>query len=181
MLPSIKPLASSQNFMSNGLTFKILREISRVVTTWMENSVCKISWKLVENWLRNPRKSIILVDEFNVNLTIVIRNFVSISSLTDKCAAQKFKNFYSSSLLTCLHHMVILRSQNKITDFLMILAWDWTFKIDQPESHDFRKFLRKFWTVSLKFCRGHFLLKSYKIGWELTGKSAKFNNPGWWI
>ena len=36
----------------------------------MENSVCKISWKLVENWLRNPRNSLILVDEFNVNLSI---------------------------------------------------------------------------------------------------------------
>ena len=29
----------------------------------------------------------------------------------------------SSSLSTCLHHMVILRTRNKITDFLMILAW----------------------------------------------------------
>ena len=29
----------------------------------------------------------------------------------------------SFSLCTCLHHMVILRTQNKITDFLMILAW----------------------------------------------------------
>ena len=38
----------------------------------MENSVCKISWKLVENWLRNPRNSIILVAEFIVNLTIVL-------------------------------------------------------------------------------------------------------------
>ena len=33
------------------------------------------------------------------------------------------KNFCSSSLCTCLHHMVIIRSQNKITDFFMILAW----------------------------------------------------------
>ena len=38
----------------------------------MENSVYKISWQLVENWLRNPRNSIILVDEFNVNLTIAM-------------------------------------------------------------------------------------------------------------
>ena len=30
-------------------------------------------------------------------------NFVSISSLTGECAAEKFKNFCSSSLLTCLH------------------------------------------------------------------------------
>ena len=46
-------------------------------------------------------------------------NFVSISSLTGKCAAQKLKKLCSSSLWTYLHHMVILRSQNKITDFFM--------------------------------------------------------------
>ena len=39
------------------------------------NSVSKISWLLIENWLRNPRNSLILVDEFNVNLTIVSRVF----------------------------------------------------------------------------------------------------------
>ena len=54
--------------------------------------------------------------------------FVSISSLTGECAAQKLKNLCSSSLWTCLHHMVILRSQNKITDFWMILAWASPFK-----------------------------------------------------
>ena len=56
-------------------------------------------------------------------------NFVSISSLTGEYAAEKFKNISSSSLWTCLHHMVILRSQNKITDFLMILAWASLFNI----------------------------------------------------
>ena len=35
----------------------------------------------------------------------------------------KFIKNCSSSLCTCLHHMVILRTRNKITDFLMILAW----------------------------------------------------------
>ena len=40
----------------------------------------------------------------------------------------KIKTLCSSSLWTCLHHMVILRSQNKITDFLMILAWASPFK-----------------------------------------------------
>ena len=35
----------------------------------------------------------------------------------------------SSSLCTCLHHMVILRTRNKITDFLMILAWASPFKL----------------------------------------------------
>ena len=44
--------------------------------------------------------------------------YISISGLTGECAAEKFKNFCSSSLWTCLHHMVILGSQNKITDFL---------------------------------------------------------------
>ena len=33
------------------------------------------------------------------------------------------KNFCSSILWTCLHYMVILISQNRITDFFMILAW----------------------------------------------------------
>ena len=49
-------------------------------------------------------------------------NIVSISRLTCKCAAQQLKNFFGSSLWTWLHHMVILESQNKITDFFMILA-----------------------------------------------------------
>ena len=35
----------------------------------------------------------------------------------------------SSSLCTCLHHMVILRTRNKITDFFMISAWASPFKI----------------------------------------------------
>ena len=53
---------------------------------------------------------------------------VPISSLTGECAAQKLKNVFSSSLWTW-HHMVILRSQNKITDFFMILAWASPFKL----------------------------------------------------
>ena len=35
----------------------------------------------------------------------------------------------SSSLCTCLHHMVILRTRNKITDFFMILAWASPFNL----------------------------------------------------
>ena len=35
----------------------------------------------------------------------------------------------SSSLCTCLHYMVILGTRNKITVFLMILAWASPFKI----------------------------------------------------
>ena len=57
-------------------------------------------------------------------------NFVSISSLTGKCAAQKLKkNLCSSSLWTCLHHMVILIRQNKITDFLMNLDLGMAFQV----------------------------------------------------
>ena len=41
----------------------------------------------------------------------------------------------SSSLCTCLHHMVILRTRNKITDFLMILAWASPFKKPIQECH----------------------------------------------
>ena len=59
------------------------------------------------------------------------------SSLTGKCAAQKLKNLCSSSLWTCLHHMVILRRQNKITDFFMILAWAkyFTYLRDWPNNN----------------------------------------------
>ena len=46
-----------------------------------------------------------------------------LAQLVNYSAAQKFQNFCSSSPWTCLHHMVILRSQNKITVFLTILAW----------------------------------------------------------
>ena len=50
-------------------------------------------------------------------------NFVSISRLAGKCATQTIKkNLRNSSPWTCLHHITVnLRSQNKYTDFLMIL------------------------------------------------------------
>ena len=58
-----------------------------------------------------------------------IGNFVSISSLTGKCAAQKLKK----KIAVLVHGhvyiiIVILISQNKITDFFMILAWASPFK-----------------------------------------------------
>ena len=68
-------------------------------------------------------------------------NFVSMSSLAGKCTAQKFENFCSSSLWTCLHYMGILRSQNKICDFLVILVWAspfrdmrWKTKLNKDEN-----------------------------------------------
>ena len=53
-------------------------------------------------------------------------NFVSISSLTGKCTAQKFKKnlqFYSLDMFTLYGHINRLISQNRITDFFMISAW----------------------------------------------------------
>ena len=68
-----------------------------------------IEWRYLEHLFYATTMSKIRNTEF--------RNFVSISSLTGECAAEKLKNFCGSSLWTCLHHMVILESQNKITDF----------------------------------------------------------------
>ena len=47
-------------------------------------------------------------------------NFVSISSLAAKCAAQKKQTF-------AVYIIWSLISQNKIADFLMILAWASSF------------------------------------------------------
>ena len=64
------------------------------------------------------------------------RNFVPISRLPGKQAAQKFKNFCRPSLWTCLHHTVILRNQYKIPDFLMILAFYATESQDRKQSFE---------------------------------------------
>ena len=70
MLPFIHPLASFQKFFTCEMV-KLLKNFAKLrVVTWMEKSVCKISWKLVENWLRNPRNSLRLVVNFKGNLTI---------------------------------------------------------------------------------------------------------------
>ena len=42
---------------------------SRLVAAWQNKTVWKMSWKLVQTWLRNPRNAFTLVNEFNVNLT----------------------------------------------------------------------------------------------------------------
>ena len=41
----------------------------------------------------------------------------------------------SSSLCTCLHQMVILRTRNKITDFFIILAWASPFNLSNTLNH----------------------------------------------
>ena len=74
---------------------------------------------------RDPQHQVFEIPDFLFQTCISKKKyekFVSISSLTGEGAAQKLKNFCSSSLWTCLHHMVILRIQNKITDFFIILA-----------------------------------------------------------
>ena len=50
-------------------------------------------------------------------------NYVSISRLTGKCAPQKL-NLHISNLWTCLHHMIIFKTENKKTPHCcMLLAW----------------------------------------------------------
>ena len=48
-------LIEGQHVVETGLTFKLynfFNEIYRVVAVSQENSVCEISWKLFENWMR---------------------------------------------------------------------------------------------------------------------------------
>ena len=51
----------------------------------------------------------------------------------------------SSSLCTCLHHMVILRARNKITDFFMILAWASPFKCQLNSKNGFIPLVLDVW------------------------------------
>ena len=74
------------------------------------------TYQLSEIERRNYRISILNMHVQNKKY----ENLVFIARLTGEYATQK--KLRSSSLWTCLHHMVILRSQNKNTDFLMILA-----------------------------------------------------------
>ena len=50
------------------------------------------------------------------------RNFIFLSCLIGTYETQKLKNLHSYNLWTCSDHMAILKSQNKKTDFFMILA-----------------------------------------------------------
>ena len=80
-----------------------------------------VQWLKLPAWKGGGRRNhrFLIIDNHVKNT--IYGNFVFKSGLTGECAAQKLKNFCSSSLWTCLHHMVILRSQNKITDFFMII------------------------------------------------------------
>ena len=79
-----------------------------------------------------------------------------ISSLTGKCAAQKL-NFCSSGLWTCLHNMVISRSQNKITNFL---CWAIHFN----------------WYIFLCVCIAIYILTSHIIPHDIV-----YPLSGWWV
>ena len=88
--------------------------------------VCFVS-ELIIMGIQISKRYLIIKITFSFRIIMHVQNkkyvnFVSISGLTGKSASQKLKNFCSSSLWTCLHHMVILKSQNKITDFFLILA-----------------------------------------------------------
>ena len=56
-------------------------------------------------------------------------NFVSISRLTGKCAAQKYITFVIIIYGHVYIIVVIIRSQNKITNFFMISTWLCSFNI----------------------------------------------------
>ena len=61
----------------------------------------------------------------------------------------------SSSLCTCLHHIVILGTRNKITDFFMILAWASPFNVKKAKPflcncilyHEFAHVLVQCWPI----------------------------------
>ena len=70
----------------------------------------------------------------------------------------KIKIKCSSSLWICSHHMVILISENKITDFLLILAWPSPLKRFEEKGADSDRNLFALpstlirWGVKLSFC-----------------------------
>ena len=70
----------------------------------MENSVFKISWKLVENWLRNQRNSLILVDEF-CDLTIVRERSTDAELMLGQRRTQ-WTNLGSTSNVYCVNPFV---------------------------------------------------------------------------
>ena len=58
MSPSINPLTSSQNYITWQvfLLLEYLLKLSQSSRRMaIDNSVCKMSWKVVQNWQRNPR------------------------------------------------------------------------------------------------------------------------------
>ena len=75
--------------------------------------------------------------------------------------------FCSSSLWTCLHHMVILRNQNKITDFLMILALASPFKalnlFDVLEYYTIPSSILRTNYMANKYFKGLGLMSNYRI------------------
>ena len=105
-------LQVDENYCLKGLAqAKIIKK--SVILFWLLNMTiwCKHVHRLELQKFFNLQNSWFLIIDNHVK-NKKYGNFVSISSLTGKCAAEKFKTFYSSSLWTCLHHMVILRSQN---------------------------------------------------------------------
>ena len=105
----------------------------------MENSVCEISWNLVEDWLRNPRNSIILVDEFNVNLTIMTNksgfNFflsikylsVCLSYIISVCSTSDFTKHSSKTYNTKTVHQIRFVCSIFISPLVKLRIFMWIF------------------------------------------------------
>ena len=105
-------------------TKKVIIASEEVITDHLENYVSHYKSDLFycSIFLATDRNSRFLISDMHVQ-NKKYGNCVSISRLTGKCVRTKNKtNFCMSSLWTCLHHMVILRSEKKITDLLMILG-----------------------------------------------------------
>ena len=83
--------------------------------------------------------------------------------------SKKILKICSSSLCTCLHHMIIFRTRNKITDFLMILAWASPFNQTSPNLHGSCR-------NTSRWCLQNYMEHGWKLTSELTSKWITFNN-----
>ena len=85
-----------------------------------------------------------------------------------------------SSLWTCLHHMVIIISQNKITDRLMILAWAFPFKLLTCSAVLFQLYFSSYGAGSdekiLLFCQKIYLLNWFILLAEHLPQTLLFSS-----
>ena len=86
---------------------------------------------------------------------------------TGKCAAQKLKKLLQFNFMSMYVYIVaILRSQNKITDFLMILTWLCRFNYIQYKRFNLRYCCKLYYTLSflsinttISYSNGHYFAK----------------------
>ena len=105
----------------------------------MENSVFKILWKLVENWLRNPRNSFTTV---NVNPTIVAEftiywhhyyNHITIRAWFTTTFRLHIRNHINQQCMI-YHHIDIIEITSAISEWFTTILISW--KSHQPSVND---------------------------------------------